>query len=104
MRARKAESSRRLSLLALVASCSSRVSLDSLEASRAYAMEHELAFSVVNLVQRRAQSLFHLQRVPQVLILNDQGRVAFTRLGVVESEAALDSIVTAVRDTSSLPQ
>jgi peroxiredoxin len=80
------------------------VSLDSLEAARAYAMEHGLTFPVVGLTGRRAQSLFRLRRVPQVLILNDEGRVAFTRLGVVESEAALDSIVTAVRDTSSLPQ
>jgi peroxiredoxin len=78
------------------------VSLDSLHASRAYAMENELAFPVVGLADRRAQGLFHLQRVPQVLILNDEGRVAFMRLGVMESEAALDSIVAAARDTSSL--
>jgi peroxiredoxin len=78
------------------------VSLDSLEASRAYAMEHELAFPVVSLAERRAQGLLHLQRVPQILILNHKGRVAFTRLGVLESEAAVDSIVAAARDTSSL--
>jgi hypothetical protein len=78
------------------------VSLDSLEASRSYAMEHELAFPVVSLTQPRAQGLFHLQRVPQVLILNDEGRVTFTRLGVLESDAAVDSILAAARDTSSL--
>jgi hypothetical protein len=78
------------------------VSLDSLEASRAYAMEHELAFPVVSLTQPRMRGLFHLRRVPQVLILNDEGRVAFTRLGVVESDAAVDSIVAAARDTSSV--
>jgi peroxiredoxin len=78
------------------------ISLDSLEASRAYATEHELGFPVVSLTEGRAQGLFHLQRVPQVLILNDEGRVAFTRLGVVESDAAVDSIVAAARDTSSL--
>jgi hypothetical protein len=65
------------------------VSLDWLEASRAYAMEHELAFPVVSLAERRAQGLLHLQRVPQILILNDEGRVALTRLGVVESDAAV---------------
>jgi peroxiredoxin len=78
------------------------VSLDSLEASRTYAMEHGLVFSVVSLAQRRAQRLFHLRRVPQILILSDEGRVAFTRLGVLESDAAVDSIVAAARDTSSL--
>jgi peroxiredoxin len=78
------------------------VSLDSLEASRAYATEHALGFPVVSLTERRAQGLSHLQRVPQILILNDEGRVVFTRLGVVESDAAVDSIVAAARDTSSL--
>jgi hypothetical protein len=78
------------------------VSLDSLEASRAYAMEHELAFPVVRLTERRAQGLVRLRRVPQVLILNHEGRVVFRRLGVLESEAAVDSIVAAARDTSSL--
>ncbi|MGD2152889.1 MAG: redoxin domain-containing protein, partial [Gemmatimonadales bacterium] len=51
------------------------VSLDSLEASRAYATEHALGFPVVSLTERRAQGLFRLQRVPQILILNDEGRV-----------------------------
>jgi hypothetical protein len=75
------------------------VSLDSLEATRTYAMEHELAFPVVSLTERRAQRLFHLQRVPQVLILNDEGRVVFTRRGVMESDTAVDSVVAAARDT-----
>jgi peroxiredoxin len=78
------------------------VSSDSLEASRAYMLEHKLAFPVVSLTELRAQALFHLQLVPQTLILNDEGRVVFTRLGVVESEAALDSIFAAAQDTSSL--
>ncbi|MGD2154516.1 MAG: redoxin domain-containing protein [Gemmatimonadales bacterium] len=78
------------------------VSLDSLEASRSYATEHELGFPVVSLMERRAQGLFRLRRVPQALILNDEGRVAFTQLGVVGSDAAVDSIVAAARDTSSL--
>jgi peroxiredoxin len=78
------------------------VSLDSLEASRAYALEKELAFPVVSLTQAREQDLFHLQLVPQILILNNEGRVTFTRLGVVESEAAVDSIIAAARDTSYL--
>jgi peroxiredoxin len=77
------------------------LSADPLEATRAYALEHELTFPVVSLTRRRVQALFHLQLAPQVLILSDEGRVAFTRLGVVESEAALDSIVAAARDTSS---
>jgi hypothetical protein len=47
--------------------------------------------------ERRVQGLFHLQRVPQVRIRNDEGRVAFTRLGVVESDAAVDSVVAAAR-------
>ncbi|MGD2216067.1 MAG: redoxin domain-containing protein [Gemmatimonadales bacterium] len=78
------------------------VSLDSLEASRSYATEHELGFPVVSLMERRAQSLFRLRRVRQILILNDEGRVEFTRLGVVGSDAAVDSIVAAARDTPSL--
>ena len=78
------------------------VSLDSLEASRTYATEHALGFPVVSLTERRAQGLFRLQRIPQILILNDEGRVEFTRLGVVESDVAVDSIVAAARDTSSL--
>jgi peroxiredoxin len=78
------------------------VSLDSLEITRSYAVNHALAFPVVSLTERRVHRLFHLQRVPQILILNDEGRVVFTRLGVVGSDAAVDSIVAAARDTSSL--
>lgn len=57
---------------------------------------------MVSLTQPRAQGLFDLRWVPQVLMLNDEGRVVFTRLGVVESDAAVDSIVAAARDTLSL--
>jgi peroxiredoxin len=79
------------------------VSLDSLVATRAYAIEHELTFPVVSLVQQRARGLLDWPRVPQIRVLNDEDRVAFTRLGVLESDAAVDSIVAAARDTSNLP-
>ena len=75
------------------------VSRDSLEATRAYMEDQGLSFPVVTFSEPRIRALYRLQAVPQTLILNGEGRVIFVRLGAVESEAAVDSVVAAARAT-----
>ena len=73
------------------------VSRDSPEATRAYVEDHGLSFPIVTFTDPRIQALYRLQAVPQTLILNGEGRVIYARLGAVESEAAVDSVVAAAR-------
>jgi peroxiredoxin len=73
------------------------VSRDSPEATRAYVEDHGLSFPVVSFSEPRIRALYRLQAVPQTLILNGDGRVLYARLGAVESEAAVDSVVAAAR-------
>ena len=73
------------------------VSTDSLAVTRAYTAEHGLGFAVETMTEAKVQALYHLQRVPQTLILDHEGRVIFTRLGPVEGDAAVDSIVAVAK-------
>jgi peroxiredoxin len=77
------------------------VSRDSLEATRAYVEDHGLTFPVVILNEPRLRALYRLQAVPQTLILNRDGRVVYARLGAVEGEAAVDSVVAVARAGSN---
>jgi len=77
------------------------VSRDSLEATRAYVEDHGLSFTVVTFTEPRIRALYRLQAVPQTLILNKDGRVIYARLGAVESEAAVDSVLAAARAGSN---
>ncbi|MGD2216060.1 MAG: redoxin domain-containing protein [Gemmatimonadales bacterium] len=73
------------------------VSRDSLETTRAYVEDRGLSFPVVTFSEPRIRALYRLQAVPQTLILEGEGRMIYARLGAVESEAAVDSVVAAAR-------
>ncbi|MGD2154513.1 MAG: TlpA disulfide reductase family protein, partial [Gemmatimonadales bacterium] len=77
------------------------VSRDSPEATRAYVEDQGLSFPVVSFSEPRIRALYRLQAVPQTLILNRDGHVIYVRLGAVESEAAVDSVVVAARAGSN---
>ena len=59
---------------------------------KAFGME----YPVVAFPDERSRALYRAHRVPQTIVLADDGRVVYTRLGVVTA-TAVDSIVTAVR-------
>jgi peroxiredoxin len=72
------------------------LSLDSAAATRGYAEEHELRFPVVLLEGARARALYRAGIVPQVVLVDGDGRVRYARPGVLEAGVALDSVLAAV--------
>jgi hypothetical protein len=68
------------------------LSLDSLEATMAYVREHGVPFPVAQFPTRRDQALYRARSVPLILVINEQNRVAYSRMGVLTSPAALDSV------------
>lgn len=77
------------------------VALDSAEVAAAYAAEQGLRFPVIAKPEPRLVGLYRVSGVPLVLILNEDGRMAYARLGVLESPAAIDSVVAAARASSA---
>lgn len=77
------------------------VALDSANAARAYAGEYALRFPVIAQLTPRLVSLYRVSRVPLILVLNEQGRMAYARLGVLDTPAAVDSVVRAARERSA---
>lgn len=69
------------------------ISLDSEAITESFAIEHGLTFSSVSLRDARLVDLHRFWIVPQTIVLNSQGRVAFSRIGVIESAAAVDSVL-----------
>jgi peroxiredoxin len=73
------------------------VALDSASVAEAYAAEQGLRFPVIAKPEPRLVALYRVSGVPLVLLLNQDGRMAYARLGVLESPAAIDSVVAAAR-------
>jgi hypothetical protein len=68
------------------------LSLDSLEATIAYVREHGVRFPVARFPTRRDQALYRARSVPLILVIDEENRVAYSRMGVLTSPAALDSV------------
>jgi peroxiredoxin len=68
---------------------------DSLAEAKRFASAQQFAFPVVPFPERKLVTLSHARVVPQTLILNAEGRVIFSRRGVIATRAAEDSIVDA---------
>jgi peroxiredoxin len=77
------------------------VALDSASIAAAYAAEQGLRFPVIAEPEPRLAGLYRVSGVPLVLILDEDGRMAYARLGVLESPAGIDSVVGAVRALST---
>lgn len=72
------------------------VALDTLPATRDYVEAHGLGFPVAT-ADARAAALYRVRRVPQLTVIGPDGRVVYTRQGVLEDRLALDSVLAAVR-------
>ncbi|MBN1612443.1 MAG: redoxin domain-containing protein [Polyangiaceae bacterium] len=70
------------------------ISLDSEEITESFEIDRGLTFSSVSLRDTRLVDLHRFWIVPQTIVLNSQGRVAFSRIGVIESAPAVDSVLT----------
>lgn len=60
-----------------------------------YAEVHGLTFPVVTFPERKLVRLYRARSVPLVLLLDEAGTVLYSRPGVLEREAARDSVLAA---------
>lgn len=75
---------------------------DPAEAARRYVREHALPFPVASVPEKRVSGLFRSRTVPLLTVVNADGRATYTRQGVLEGAAAIDSVVNAAR--AALPK
>lgn len=71
--------------------------LDSAADVRAYREQHDLSIPAVSMLDRRTVSLFRVGIVPLAVVVGDEGRVVHARPGVMDAEAAVDSLVRVTR-------
>jgi hypothetical protein len=57
-----------------------------------YVREHGVRFPIVQFPTRRDQALYRARSVSFILVINEENRVAYSRMGVLTSPAALDSV------------
>jgi len=72
------------------------ISLDSTKLTLQYNTLHSLEFECVSLVDRRTQDIHRFGVVPQTIVMDPDGRVILSRLGVLEFGPALDSVFGAI--------
>jgi peroxiredoxin len=78
------------------------ISTDAVEATQQYASRHRLKFPSVTLEGPRAMHLYRASIVPQTVIVGKDGRVVYARVGRLDSEIAIDSVVDALRRERAL--
>lgn len=79
------------------------IAVDSVHRAEAYVREHGITYPVTVLNHPRYFQFLRVQAVPEMLVLDHEGRVTFTRIGVMETAAAVDSVLEAVRRPPSTP-
>ncbi|HEU0014343.1 MAG TPA: TlpA disulfide reductase family protein [Longimicrobium sp.] len=73
------------------------VSLSREDSTRAYAAEHALPYPTVRFPDEKTVSLYRAGTVPLVLVLDEGGRVIYSRVGEMKQQATIDSVIAAVR-------
>jgi peroxiredoxin len=73
------------------------VSLDSLDQTRLYARQHGLEYPVIRFPSEAYRRMYRANSVPITMVIDGGGRIIYARMGVLETDAARDSIVAAVR-------
>ena len=72
------------------------ISLSPEAETRLYVDEHGLRFPVLRFPEEKLRYLYRANGVPQVIVLDHEGRVIYTRPGELGAGAALDSVFAAV--------
>jgi len=62
----------------------------------AYRREHHLVFPIVKFPDEKLRRLYRARSVPLVVLLDSTGRVLYSRLGALENEVAIDSVLYAL--------
>ncbi len=73
------------------------ISLDSLDQTRRYAQQRGLRYPVIRFPSEAYRRMYRANSVPIAMVIDGGGRVIYARMGVVETDAARDSIRAAVR-------
>jgi peroxiredoxin len=71
------------------------ISLSPEAEARLYVEEHGLTFPVLRFPEEKLRLLYRANGVPQVIVLDHEGRVIHTRPGELKKGAALDSVFAA---------
>lgn len=73
------------------------VSLDSLEVTRQYIAQHRLPYPTFQFPNEKLMNMYRAGTVPMTLVIDEQGRTIYSRLGEINSQATIDSVIAAVK-------
>lgn len=73
------------------------VALDSVAPAQAYATDNALPFPVISGPDPRLVAYFRINGVPAVVLVNENGRMAYGRLGPMTTRGVIDSVLAAAR-------
>lgn len=73
------------------------VSLDSLDVTRQYVARHQLPYPTFRFPTEKLQRIYRAGTVPLTLVLDEQGRAVYSRVGELRSQAAIDTVLQAIR-------
>jgi peroxiredoxin len=73
------------------------VSLDSVNVTRDYIAKHQLPYPTVRFPNEKLAGMYRAGTVPVTLVLDEQGRAIYSRVGELKSPAAIDSVMQAIR-------
>lgn len=78
------------------------VSLSSTDSTREFVRKHRVSFPVVTMTDRRMRYLYRTRSVPVTAVLGLDGRYSFSTLGLITTQATVDSLLKAARQPSLL--
>ena len=79
------------------------VSVDSIPPGRSLLDSQGVPGPVVDLTSRRLVSLYKAGSVPRVFVVDEDGRIAYARTGVIENQSTVDSVLTVARAIGTPP-
>ena len=77
------------------------ISVDSVEATRAFLAQHDIEFPVVSFAERKVRALYRSGIVPQTVVLDAEGMVRYARLGAITEAVVVDSVLAQASATST---
>jgi peroxiredoxin len=69
---------------------------DSAQIAVSFAKSHDLGFRLIPFAQPKQARLSHAFTVPQTLVVNHEGLVLYSRIGVIDTQVAMDSVLAAI--------
>lgn len=73
------------------------VSLSGVDSTRQYVAQHQLPYPTVRFPNEKLESMYRASSVPLTLVIDEQGRTVYSRLGEIRTQAAIDSVLTGVK-------